>query len=456
MFENKKDPSINELVAWFQVNFPLLANDMKASNHNAAADEPNPYHIEDTIWTHAMMVCLRAENEGSNKIVKIAALLHDTGKPEARDLIPFEQKKPVHTESNEVRNVGMNDGKPSGMNTVIPNSGMKTHFRGHEGLSFYRSIEVVNKLEEEGVLNYTEKQEVLTIISLHGTLFDSIKDGQEVKPAKVIAKFGDKIQLYRDFVAQVKNDSTGRFFTSKDGRKNQALALGDTIFNDATFYSNMQRAVPKIGPKISILIGPPAVGKTTWRDKNADENTVIVSRDDIMMNYAKDNDFEIDCEHCKGKGMLTPPSHANVYEDYKCTRTGCVKGRRKNLTYSEIWKYLEEKDLHKEIDKIEQEIFKAAVRAKKNITIDRTSMPDIMVDRTSMSRKSRRKWLANVPKDYVKEAVIFATVYQDIYSRNKKRAEDTGKDIKPWIIGNMMRQFMVPMYDEVDIIKWVF
>ena len=59
-------------------------------------------------------------------------------------------------------------------------------------------------------------------------------------------------------------------------------------------------------------------------------------------------------------------------------------------------------------------------------------------------------------KSTKKEAVVFATVYEDIYSRNKKRAEDTGKVIKPFIIGKMMRQFMVPTYDEVDIIKWVF
>ena len=73
-----------------------------------------------------------------------------------------------------------------------------------------------------------------------------------------------------------------------------------------------------------------------------------------------------------------------------------------------------------------------------------------------MSRKSRRKWLNNVPKDYIKKAVVFATVYEDVYARNKKRAKDTGKHISNGIIGNMMRQFMIPMYDEVDIVEWVF
>jgi hypothetical protein len=33
----------------------------------------------------------------------------------AMDTIPFEAKKPVHSESNEIRNNGKNDGKHSGL-----------------------------------------------------------------------------------------------------------------------------------------------------------------------------------------------------------------------------------------------------------------------------------------------------------------------------------------------------
>lgn len=410
MFVDPQNPTINELVFFMQVEFPKLSNDMKASNHNAAADEPNPYHIEDTIWTHTMMVCLRAENENSNKVVKISALLHDIGKPEARDIIPFAQKKPIHTESNEKRNTGMNDGKSSGMNTIEPASGLKTHFRGHEGLSFYRAIEIVNRLEEYGVLNVEEKERVLTVISLHGTLFDNIKNGEEVKPEKVIAKFND-IVTYRDLIAQVKNDSTGRFFTSPDGRKNQAYELGKSIYNDETFKKYFKaRWISGNAPKITILVGVPACGKSTWREENWGD-AIVISRDDVMMKYAHDN----------------------------------IDGSE-NMTYSDVWKYLEDNDLHKEVDKIEQTIFRQAVKDN----------DDIIIDRTNMSAKSRRKWLSNVPKTYEKEAIVFATVYEDVYSRNKKRAEDTGKNIGNWIIGNMMRQFIIPTYAEVDSVKFIF
>lgn len=423
-FREPSNPTMNELVHYIQVNFSILANDMKASNHNAAADEPNPYHIEDTVWTHTMMVCLRAENDNSNKITSICALLHDIGKPEARDIIPFENKKPIHTESNEIRNDGKNDGKPSGLQREVPKSGLKTHFRGHEGLSFYRAIEIVNALEKEGVLNLEEKIEVLTIVSLHGTLFDSIDtDGNMRKENKVFDKFEKSVaggETFKNFVQQVKNDSTGRFFTSKDGRKSNAFKLGSEIFTHSQFaaycldsgYPDNLPTKSENAPKITLLVGPPAAGKSSWRDANQG-NAVVVCRDDIMLQYAKDSNFTVD-------------------------------GRPMN--YTEIWQHLEKIDEHKAVDKLEQELFKQAVKDKS----------DIIMDRTNMSRKSRRKWLSNVPKDYNKEAVVFATVYEDILSRNKKRALETGKNISNKLIGIMMRQFMVPMYDEVDIVEWVF
>ena len=201
MFLDKENPTINELVYWLQVNFTELANDMKASNHNAVGNEPNPYHICDSVWTHTMLVCQRAEIEDVSKINKICALLHDIGKPEAREVIPFEAKKPVHSESNEIRNKGKNDGKHSGLNRIVPPSGKKVHLRGHEGISFYRAIEVVNKLEEEGVLDLEEKQDVLTIISMHGTLFDNITaDGEMRKEENVFDKMvsSKKINDFKD------------------------------------------------------------------------------------------------------------------------------------------------------------------------------------------------------------------------------------------------------------------
>lgn len=137
-------------------------------------------------------------------------------------------------------------------------------------------------------------------------------------------------------------------------------------------------------------------------------DAVVTSRDAELMNYAKDNGIE--------------------------------------GNYSDVWKYLEENDLQKEVDKLVQNKFQDAVRARK----------DIVIDMTNMSVKSRRKWLNTVPKMYSKKAIVFATPYKEVYARNEKRFQETGKNIPNFVIKNMMKGFMMPDYSACDTIEWVF
>jgi len=458
-FLDVNKPTMNELICWFMVENTDLCDKMQNSRHAVTTNEPNPYHTGDnSIWTHTMMVCQRAEIDECNKIVLLAALLHDLGKPMAREEIPFEAKKPVHSESNELRNEGLHDGKTSGLQKVVPPSGKKVHMRGHEGLSFYLAVKVLNSLKEMGVVNEHEMIEVLSIISMHGTLFDSIdKDGNMRKPEKVFAKFPLNergMEFFKNFVQQVKNDSLGRFFVSKDGRKNQATYLGTEIFTASQFaiycmehgYPNLRKR--PTNANITVLIGPPAVGKTTWREANVGPDDVVVSRDDIMEQYAVENSIigtEVDCHVCKGDGFNTVISFNAGPVDHDCYNCKAT-GKSKVKNYSELWKYLEDNNLHKEIDVILQTTFKEAVKANKNVVIDMTNM----------SRKTRRKWLANVPKNYSKTAVVFAVDYEEILKRSNNRNKETGKYISPLVIKQLAKGFMVPTYDEVDKIEWIF
>lgn len=473
-FRNPVDPTMNELVNWFQIKFTDLANEMKDSAHAAEAHEPNPYHIEDSVWTHTMMVCLQAENDDADKINMICALLHDTGKPEARDVIPFDKPKPVHTETNQRREDDKQNSKTVGLTRET-----KTHFRGHEGISFYKSIDVLKALRDEGVVNNQEIAEILTIISHHGTLFDNVKDGVEFKPEVVKSKWKGDPYTFEKFVKQVKYDSLGRFFTSKDGRKSDAHFFGTSIFGNE-FTEEMfdhfhgTRIIPS--KSITALVGVPLSGKSTWIAENVKEGDVVISRDDTLMKFGQLKYGTTMCPKCNG------------HKDVGCD---CHQGKVK-LTYNEIWKHFAkdterveaenkrlknqwvwdvmvvdvntpeptyETDDQAQVDRMIRSQFEIAVGSGLNIYIDMTNT----------SKKSRRKWFGfqvegekeyrtkfNTSfKQYGFKAVVFATGYNEIFERNQIRADETGKYIGAHVINNMMKSFMTPLYDEVFHVQWV-
>ena len=201
-FRDKEKVSMAELVNWFQIEYTELANAMKTSDHNAKNNEPNPYHLEDNVWSHTMMVCQEARND--NIIVKLVALFHDIGKPKARDEIPFNKPKPNY--NGEARISHFSDEQK-----IVENEReTKTIFRGHEGISAWMAIDPLKHLESLGVINEEQVNEVFKSISLHSNLFNRIKDGKEHKPEQIANMF-DKYAEYVNYVKACRNDSMGRF-----------------------------------------------------------------------------------------------------------------------------------------------------------------------------------------------------------------------------------------------------
>jgi predicted kinase len=475
-FKDVKDPSMNELIYWFLVECTELADAMKNSYHEVTTNEPNPYHIEGDVFCHTMLVCQRAEIMEVQKINKICALLHDIGKPMAMDTIPFEAKKPVHSESNEIRNNGKNDGKHSGLNRVMPKSGLKKHFRGHEPCSFYLAIEPLQKLQEYGVLTQKEVQDCLTIISMHGSLFDNIDENGEMKKAhKVFDKFvndekledyiysnerfhlffEDEINLFNAFVTQVKCDSLGRFFASKDGRKNNAYRLGTKIFTEQDFVNRIEERIDILKnkdfnkvhinkPWIEVLIGIPGSGKSNYVESKVIPCEDCNGNGFNMVPFGPSGDEEVvNCSKCKASGKYQ--NYVVISRDNTLMRYAAHHNIKGN--YSEVWKQLCDED-QKAIDRLLEDDFKRPFNNRQNI----------VVDMTNCSAKSQRKWAnkANVPKIYKASAVVFATPYNEVQRRLKKREKETGKAIPDFVVDNMMKSFMVPNFTNFSEIKWVF
>src|SRR3982751_371035 len=130
-------------------------------------------------------------------------------------------------------------------------------------------------------------------------------------------------------------------------------------------------------PEILILIGVPGSGKSTWAKKlvdSSDKEYVMVSSDAVLDKIAQE------------KGL----TYSDVFKDYIGVATMQSK-----------------------------QAFRQALESKSNI----------IFDQTNVSKKKRKGILQQLPKDYIKVAVVFETEDKEVLKRLKSRAEQTGKHI---------------------------
>lgn len=137
-------------------------------------------------------------------------------------------------------------------------------------------------------------------------------------------------------------------------------------------------------PKLVVLSGLPASGKSTYRAQDKFKDYIHVSSDDYIEYYAK------------SRGL----SYGDVFEEV--------------APYSKTYANM---------------MFDNAKAAKKNI----------IVDMTNLTLKSRRRWLSRAGKGYVSTVVSFDVLLDEIFRRLDDRAEKTGKIIPRKVIEDMQR-----------------
>lgn len=157
------------------------------------------------------------------------------------------------------------------------------------------------------------------------------------------------------------------------------------------------------GPKIIFLVGPPASGKSTWRsDYEPDRPTTVISSDDIVDDYAARNDLT----YAEAFGIL------GAMED------GAYLGRL----------------------------------VGKNLRIALEAKHDIIIDRTNMTTDIRARMMEQLPKRYLRVAVVFDVPRDELFRRLYKRAEETGKVIADEVVNGFIETYEPPTFEEFDFI----
>lgn len=151
----------------------------------------------------------------------------------------------------------------------------------------------------------------------------------------------------------------------------------------------------KSNPTITILIGCPGSGKSTWRKSRiaAPENhPVVLSTDDYIESKAREN----------------------------------------HIPYNKAFtSFFDDAEHHMLAN------FNTAIKNSQNI----------LVDRTNVTKKARRRFLSRIPKHYTKIAVVFARDLEYLLEVNNTRL-DTGRDVPVSVIEHMHSMFTVPLESE--------
>ena len=145
-------------------------------------------------------------------------------------------------------------------------------------------------------------------------------------------------------------------------------------------------------PKLYMLIGVPASGKSTWREQFFETNrAMIISTDDILEDIAK----------------------------------------TQGLTYNDVFK-----------DNIKFANKQMDVHMRVALETDM----DIMWDQTNLTKKSRAPKLAKVPEHYEKIAIVFLTPEDEEWQR--RLASRPGKNIPQNILMGMRDSMEFPDPEE--------
>ena len=253
------DTYIGDVVKTFREKYIDLENAMRNTYHTYKRDNVyniNPFHLENDVWSHTMMVlnCAaelikeysekyfegREYNNYINKrAIIIAALLHDIGK-----VYTYEEKEEKQ----------------------------KVYFINHANVSMFYAIDIIDYFIEKELITEYDKKEILFLINKHYDLYEM----DECDIINKFWKFG--FDYFLDLFILVLADNSGRI--ALDNKRMENLDNISFVEIGSTMWRLIQTQYNGSRPEITFMVGIPYSGKTTLLKKYTDN---IISRDDIVM-----------------------------------------------------------------------------------------------------------------------------------------------------------------------------
>jgi predicted kinase len=162
-------------------------------------------------------------------------------------------------------------------------------------------------------------------------------------------------------------------------------------------------------PELFVLVGPPGVGKTTYRDYLEDLTNVMIA-----------------ANGAEGRHRCVVISQDDLVEEF---------AKANGLNYTQAFQ------------RADLKAFEREVKARFNAAFE--AGHPIILDRTNMTVKSRGYFL-RAAKEYRKIAIVFEYHPAVLDDRLNQRAKTTGKTIPLKVMRNMIAAFQAPSWPEFD------
>ena len=353
---------------WLKTNLSQK-KEMEASKHFFNPDKINPWHMEDSVWTHTMMVCTAYKSHFPSKYITfsqalvpvLSCVLHDYGKVLTRHL-------------DHVK--------------------MKARFTQHGPHGVLNALEYTSDLLkrfEDKIYSLDERKNILERICYMTSRHMEYDNMADINKLAAFGNYSD--DLVEDFYKFSIADCEGRIMLKErhDGKRSELIDLMKYQMEDIKEINWNYWDTNVNSPTIWIYCGIPGSGKDYQANQ---QNLKVFSYDKVRMDYYK--------------------NFSSTYNPKKS----------ESETYSEAYEYFIEKNINPDT------FLNADLKKHFN---ENGSLDNIAICNVNLSLKARKRILHNIrsvhPNAKVGCRFILTPLSQAVINDSTRESKNLGKDL---------------------------